>query len=385
MKNVLVVFGGRSAEHDVSIVTALVAVIPALEASGKYRVMPFYIAPDGGWYAHYKLKDIKTFQGSDFAGFLKKISPAKLFVKDGFYVTLSADPTFIGKQKGVTQQIDVAFPSMHGTYGEDGSLMGLLRMAGVPFVGCDIFASAVAMDKVLTKQVTESAGLPSVKYEWFNRRDWDTDEQGVKKRLGALKLPLFVKPAHLGSSIAITKVEKADQLENAIEVALHYDDKVIVEEGVENLIEVTVPVMGNEEIKTGLVERALNKEELFSFEDKYMHGGKKTGEKSAYSELPAKIDKALIQQSQDLAKAAYKAIGAEGIARIDLLIDGRTNKIYLNEINTLPGSLYHHNWKVAGVSNVELVDKLIELAEERSQRQAQTSYNFESRILGQFE
>lgn len=384
MKSILVVFGGRSAEHDVSIVTAQVAIIPALQASGHYNVVPFYVAKDGNWYSHPKLNDIKTFQSPGFTEWLTKLSTAKVSANGGLEVTSSSESSLIGKKGGATERIDVAFPSMHGTYGEDGSLMGLLRMANVPFVGCDLFASAIAMDKVLTKQVTQAAGLPSVTYEWFARSDWEQDRDSILKRVSHLKLPLFVKPAHLGSSIGITKVDAKDQLENAIEVAVHYDDKVIVEEGVSNLIEVTVPVMGNDELRTGLVEKALNKEALFSFDEKYMFGGKKTGGKSTYSELPAKIDPKLITDSEALAKDAFKAIGGTGIARIDLLIDGKTNKIYLNEINTLPGSLYHHNWKAAGVSNVELVTTLIQLAEERFAEQQRTTYTFDSNIVGQF-
>ncbi len=378
MKNVLVIFGGRSAEHDVSIVTALVSVIPSLKASGKYTVHPLYITQDGSWYCDPSLLDIKTFQNPDFTSQLKKMKKVQLLFDNGLILTW---PSIRTRQ----QKIDVAFTAMHGTYGEDGSLMGLLRMAGVPFVGCDLFASAVAMDKVITKQVTGAVGLPSPRYEWFMRHDWQANQSAVEKKLKSLKYPLFVKPVHLGSSIAITKVQKPDQLVNAIEVALHYDDKVIVEEGVPNLIEVTVPVMGNAEPRVALVERALNKSELFNFEDKYIGQGKKGGgKKGNYSELPAKIDPKLIKASEQMAIAAYRAIGAAGISRVDLLIDGKTGKVYLNEINTLPGALYDHNWRAAGVSGVELVDELIRLAEERFNEQKKINFNFKSNIIGQF-
>jgi len=163
-------------------------------------------------------------------------------------------------------RIDVVFPTMHGTFGEDGSLMGLLRMAGVPFVGCDMTASAVAMDKVLTKQILAQEGIPLAPSIWFTKREWLDESASVLERISKLKLPLFVKPAHLGSSIGITKVKEQSELQNALEVAVHYDDKVLVEEGVRNLIEITLPIMGDDAPRTALVERPLNKTELFDFD-----------------------------------------------------------------------------------------------------------------------
>jgi D-alanine-D-alanine ligase len=245
-----------------------------------------------------------------------------------------------------------------------------------------VAASAVAMDKVLTKQVLEAEGIPVIPYTWFKRKEWQDDNASVLRRIYKLKLPVFIKPVHLGSSIGITKVKKESDLQNAIEVALHYDDKILVEEGVENLIEVTLPVMGDDAPRAALVERPLNQTELFDFDSKYMSGGKKgAGANSAYSVIPADIDEDLTRQIIELGKRVYGIIGCSGIARVDFLINSETKKVYFIEVNTMPGSLYHHNWKKAGVSNIELVLELVRMAENRFRAQENTSFSFRSEIL----
>jgi D-alanine-D-alanine ligase len=376
-KTVAVIFGGRSAEHDVSIITAYVPIIQALNASGEYHPIPVYITTDGAWYSDPAMADLGFFKRPDVADYLATKRQVQLSFENGFHLI------WPGGLRPKRRRIDVVFPSMHGTFGEDGSLMGLLRMAGVPYVGCTLEASAIAMDKVLTKLATEPLGIPSVPYVWFTAHDWarrpDDFRAAIKQKL---KYPLFVKPVHLGSSIAITPVEKPELLENAIEVALHYDDKVIVEQGVQNLIEVTLPIIGNDELIPAHVEEILAK--FFDFEEKYLKGHKKGGggANSGYSNIPAKISPALTKRVQELGEATYRAIGATGIARVDFLIDGKTHQVFMNEVNTLPGSLYVHNWKQKGVSAVELVTRLIRLAEERHQLEKRKTYVFKSDILG---
>lgn len=374
-KTVAVIFGGRSAEHDVSIITAHVPIIQSLLATGEFNVVPIYIAKDGSWYSDKAMNEMVFFKNPNFEEMLKKQKRLQLSFENGLKLI---HPGITSK----TMSVDIVFPAMHGTFGEDGSLMGLLRMAEVPFVGCDIFASAVAMDKALTKQVVSTEGIPVVPFVWFTKHDWETRKEKFKKDIAKLTYPLFVKPVHLGSSIAITKVKEEMQIENAIEVALHYDDKVLVEEGVENLIEVTLPIMGNDELKLGAIERPLNNTEFFNFNDKYMSGGKKGGGvNTEYSEVPANIDKKLADKVEQYGKATYRVLGCSGIARIDFLIDSSTGEVYVNEVNTLPGSLYHHNWKKAGVSNIELVASLVRLAEERSQDEQKVTRTFGSDIL----
>jgi len=255
-------------------------------------------------------------------------------------------------------------------------------MADVPFVGCDLTASAVAMDKALTKKVLEAENIPVVPYIWFTKSDWDKGKDDYIRMISELKWPLFVKPVHLGSSIAISKVKDVFELRNAIEVAFHYDDKVLVEESVENLIEVTLPIMGNDELRLAIIERPLNRTDFFDFSDKYLTGGKKSGGANSHrTEIPAKIDKALSDKVRDLGKKTYRVLGCSGTARVDFLIDNSISQVYVNEVNTLPGSLYHHNWRKAGVSSVDLVTGLIDLAEERFASRKGTTHTFDSDIL----
>src|SRR3989344_323402 len=377
MKTIAVIFGGRSAEHDVSIITAHIPIIDSLLASGKFDVWPVYITKDGSWYADKAMNDLSFFKQPEWEERLVKWKKVQLSFDNGLKLVW---PGLTSKKLA----IDVVFPSMHGTLGEDGSLMGLLRMANVPFVGCDIFASAVAMDKVLTKQVVTAEGLSVVPYVWFTRTQWATKRQELLAAVGKLRMPLFVKPVHLGSSIGIAKAKNPVELENAIEVALRYDDKVLVEEAIEPLIEVTLPIMGNDEVRTAECERPLNRTEFFDFKDKYLSGGKKgggSGVNSAYSEVPADIEDGLTRQVKELRVKVYGVLGCTGIARVDFLIHADTKKIYVNEVNTLPGSLYHHNWKKAGVSNMELVLELVRLAEERFFAPKDTTHAFKTDIL----
>ena len=251
VKTIAVIFGGRSTEHDVSIVTAISSIIKPLELSRQYKVEPIYISKDGSWYWDQKLKDITLYQGGGIEDFVQRAPKVHFLFDDGLVLVKSSQ--FAGRK--MYKKIDVVFPAMHGTHGEDGELMGVLEMAGVPYVGCGVAASAIAMDKVLAKQVTQSAGLPSTPWTWCYTSDFSKDPTAILKQIEKLKYPLFVKPAHLGSSIGISKVDSKDGLMNALEVAAHYDDKIIVEQGVQNLIEVTLPVMGNEEPIPSLLER----------------------------------------------------------------------------------------------------------------------------------
>jgi D-alanine-D-alanine ligase len=374
-KTIGVVFGGRSVEHDVSIITAHNPIIDSLLASNKYEVVPIYISKSGSWYSTGEMNDINYFR-SGLEEKLSKLKPLSLDINAG--LTLIESGTFGSKKT----KIDIVFPAMHGTNGEDGSLMGLLRMANVPFVGCDLSASAVAMDKVLTKEVAENAGIKVVPYIWFTKHDFETDRNKVLEKIKHLKYPLFIKPVHLGSSIGISKVKSESELQNALEVALHYDEKVLVEEGVQNLIEVTLPIMGNDDPVQASIERPLNKTEFFDFSDKYLSQGKKVGGVNQnYSEIPAKIDDELSKKVIESGLATYNVLGCTGIARVDFLIDSETRDVFVNEVNTLPGSLYQHNWKQSGVSNIELVERLVSLALERFEALSKETFVFNSSIL----
>lgn len=388
MKTVAVIFGSRSTEHDVSIVTALATIIKPLELSGQYRVEAVYIAKDGSWYWDEKLKDISLYQSGGIEEFMRKAPKVHLLFDDGLVLVKSSQ--FAGRK--MYRKIDIAFPATHGTHGEDGELMSILEMANVAYVGCGPEASVIAMDKVLAKQVTEANGIPSTPWVWFSANDLARQPKAVLEKIKPLKYPLFIKPAHLGSSIGITRVSQPDQLMNALEVAAHYDDKIIVEQAVNNLVEVTVPIMGNDELTPAYVEQPLAKaDDFFDFDTKYMQGGKKgkagKGAKSGaqgYSKIPADIPKQLYDKAEGQALAVYRSIGCSGISRVDLLIDTKAGDVFFNEVNPLPGGLYAHNWRQKGISNVALVEKLVELALERHTNRQRLHTTFNTNYLKQF-
>jgi len=387
MKTIAVIFGGRSTEHDVSIITALSSVIKPLELTKKFKVEAVYISKDGNWYSDERLKDVKTYQTDIIDQIVTKTQPVLLSLNDGLSLI---KPKSAGRKKVIN--IDVVFPAMHGTHGEDGELMGLLEMARVPYVGCDVPASVIAMDKVLSKQVATEQNIPSTPWVWFYSADFEKNEAKIKEEISKLRYPLFVKPAHLGSSIGITRVDKQEDLNNALEVAAFYDNKVIVEQGVSNLIEVTLPIMGNKEPIPALLEMPVtNPDDFFNFDQKYIRGGGKKGGKSGgtkgsqgYSQVPAEIGQELTDKAIKLGLDVYRAIGCNGTSRVDMLIDSKTSEVFFNEINPLPGSLYSHNWNKAGVSNVELVSKLVDYAEESFASKHKHATTFDTSFLRQF-
>lgn len=389
MKTIAVIFGSRSVEHDVSIVTAISSIIKPLELTKHYKVEAVYIAKNGAWYWDDKLKDITLFSSDKIQDFLHKTSPASVQFDGG--MTLIKSSGIAGRK--TARKVDIVFPATHGTFGEDGALMGLLDMAGLPYIGCGVGASAVAMDKVLSKEIAEANNLPTPKYRHYYRRDLERNiNQTIKEVENSLKYPMFVKPVNLGSSIGISRVNNVSELRNGLEVAAHYDEHVLIEEAVGNLIELTLPIMGNQDLTPALLEKPMTKpEDFFDFDAKYLNGGKKGGGKKGgikgsqgYSEVPAKLPGDLYKKAEAMALEIYRALGCEGIARVDLLVDEKANKVYFNEVNPLPGSLYNHNWQRAGISPVELVQRLVQLAEERFVRRQKLATAFSTNFLKQF-
>jgi D-alanine-D-alanine ligase len=255
-------------------------------------------------------------------------------------------------------------------------------------------AAVLSMDKVVTKQMAVAHGLPTSKFVYFTNKELEQNpSEALKRATKALEYPLFVKPAHLGSSIAITRVKNDTELRNALEVAARYDDKIIVEEAVQNLVEVTLPIIGNHDLTPAYLEQPLlNADDFFDFETKYMGNGKKMGGAKAggkrgaqgYSKIPADLPKALYDKAEAIGLAVYRALGCSGMARVDMLIDSKTNEIFVNEVNPLPGSLYAHNWRQKGISNVELVLRMVDMAEERARERQSLSTVFSTNFLKQF-
>jgi D-alanine-D-alanine ligase len=264
MKTVAVIFGGRSAEHDVSIITAISSIVRPLQLTKQYRIEAVYISKAGAWYWDEKLKDINLFTSGDIQDFMHRNKPASVQFDGG--MTLVKGTGIAGRK--TQRSIDIVFPAMHGTYGEDGSLMGLLDMAGIPYVGCGLSASAIAMDKVLAKMIVQEQGGLVTAFQSYSRTELERNAQQIVQTITAtLSFPLFIKPAHLGSSIGISRATNEAELRNGLEVAAHYDDKVLVEEAVQNLIEVTLPILGNDELRPALLEQPLTKpDDFFDFD-----------------------------------------------------------------------------------------------------------------------
>ena len=379
-KNIGVFFGSGSTEHDISIITAQL-IISGLKGLG-YSVTPVYIAKDGKWMLGEDLGNLKLFTAAN-----SKPEDDKKYFE--YYLDLEQSVgKMVFKKKGLTGKsvtVDLAFPAFHGTYGEDGTMQGLFEMFGIPYVGCGVPASAIAMDKALTKIVIKNAEIPTTKFISFTKQEWLSEAENFKLKIkNSLIWPVFVKPVHLGSSIGIGKVKNQDlkDLENKIEVALHYDNKVIVEEGVENVMDVTCCVIGNEDLIASELQESVFENDLFDFADKYLNdGGAQTGQAKNSLVIPARLDEATTQAIKDSAKKVYVALGATGIARVDFLFDKQTKKFYANEVNPLPGTLYHHLWKASGIELPQLLEKLIIYAHENYQTKRQVNLSFESSFL----
>lgn len=378
MKNIGVFFGSRSAEHDISIITAQL-IIGGLKGLG-YQVTPVYVSKKGQWLIGEDLGNLKMFtsptggvedEGKYNQYFLdmEKSQGKMVFTKKGLL--------------GKSITIDVAFPAFHGTYGEDGTVQGLFEMLGVPFVGCGVSASSIAMDKALTKIVIQNAGVHVTKFVSFTKNEWVENQQSVNKQISSqLKYPLFVKPVHLGSSIGIGKAKDEKELIQKIEVALHYDDKVIVEEAVENLMDVTCCLIGNQNPRASVLQESVFKKDLFNFEDKYIsEGGAQTGKATSNLVIPARLDEATTKAIQETAVKVYKALECTGISRVDFLFNKQSKEFFVTEVNPLPGTLYHHLWKASGLELGDLLKELLKLAEEQYNYKKQFTYSFESSVL----
>jgi len=376
MTTIGVFFGSRSPEHDVSILTGQL-IISGLKKCG-YNVIPVYIDKKGKWYSDPKLASMKFFTQNQ-VDLDKKL--------EGFNIDFNKSTGKMVKQSGFLKSntvFDIAFPTFHGQNGEDGTFQGLCEMLNVPYVGCDVTSSAITMDKVLTKMIYKANNIPTVDFVSLNLNEWRLDKKSVLQKIKSLNLPVIIKPARLGSSIGISKAKNQKELEFGIEVALHYDEKVIVEKAVEDLMDVTCCLIGNDDPTPSLLQESVFSSGFFSYEDKYLKGGgAQTGKATQSIIIPARLDKKTTKEIQKAAKKAYKIIGCSGIARVDFLYDKKTKKWYANEINTLPGTLYHHLWKKTGIEFEDLLKKLISFAEEKYQKKKQITYTFNSNILTQ--
>jgi D-alanine-D-alanine ligase len=356
-----VLFGGRSGEHEVSLVSAA-SVIRALDPE-KYEAVPIGITKDGRWLV-----------GTG----AQKLLPEVL--KSGERVSLPPDPTaaaLIPLAQGPghpSVAVDVVFPVLHGTFGEDGTVQGLLELAGLPYVGAGVLASAVGMDKDVQKRLFEQAGLPIVPFLAVRRSEWESERATVLRRIKKkLRFPVFVKPATLGSSVGMTRVKAAHELSAALDMAAEFALKVLVERGV-NGREIEVSVLGNDDVRASIPGEIVPHREFYDYTAKYLEEG-------TALVIPAPLTKKQVATFQDYAIRAFRAIDGAGMARCDFFLERRTGKIFVSELNTIPGftaiSMYPKLWEASGLTYPNLIDRLIQLALELHREKARTKYSIE--------
>lgn len=359
-----VIFGGRSAEHEVSLVSAA-SVMRALDPV-KYEILPIGISPDGKWLS-----------SSDALKLLMAKIPLDRYPEH----TIVPNPQkqgLVSLNRSLTSpalyHVDVIFPVLHGTYGEDGTIQGLLELANLPYVGAGVLGSAVGMDKVIQKQLLAAAKLPVTPGFSFLVSEFLRNPRAILKLIEArLRYPCFIKPANLGSSIGISMARNGKELSSAIDLAAQYDRKILVERAVRNAREIECSVLGNEHPEASVPGEIIPSGEFYDYDSKYVDGNSK-------AIIPAKLPAGVIRKIRQHAVASFKALDCEGMARVDFLVSRGTNKIYVNEINTIPGftsiSMYPKLWEASGLPYPELLDRLILLAIERhhAKQRLKTTY-----------
>ncbi len=378
-KRVGVVFGGRSVEHEVSVITGM-QVIENIDKT-KYEVVPIYISKEGKWLTGESLMDFENFKNDNLKN-LKEIIMTPVYNDNKLY----SHPETIGfLGKKLSENVDVVFTALHGTNAEDGTVQGLLELIDIPYTGAGVLSSAVGMDKVTMKDVYRAHGLPIVDYTWFFRKKWLTDKEAVindvEQKLG---YPVFVKPANLGSSVGITKAKDREKLIEAIEIAIRYDRKIIIEKSVENPREINCAVMGyNDDVKASLCEEPVGWKDLLTYEDKYISSNSK-GSKSGGRNIPADLPEEKTKLIQETAKKAFMAIDCRGNARIDFLLD-QEGTVFVNEINTLPGSVAYYLWEPMGISFKDLISELIDIALAAHKEKNENMYSYDVDLFKRIE
>lgn len=396
-------FGGKSVEHEISVITMNQA-INSLDPE-KYEVVPIYISKTGEMYTGDDLLDLYSFR--DMEVLLKRCYKVSV-IRNGKQVQVVRTPApLIGRR--VLNTIDVAFPIVHGTNCEDGTVAGFLNLLDLPYVGPDIMASSIGMDKILQKKVLKESGIPVVEYVHFYSMDYIKDEESILKEVEEkLEYPVIVKPGNLGSSVGIKKAYNKAELEEAIEFSMEFADRIIVEQAITDLKEINCAVLGNlSNSEVSVCEEPFFTDDILSYTDKYIGDGKtkggtingskvvspkvagvKSGLKSGNSgnqfvnkKIPADLSKEQETEVQSLTKEVFKVLGCSGFARVDFLVDKKTGKVYVNEINTIPGALSFYLWEASGKAFEEQLDKAISIALRRYKERENLTFSYDQNIL----
>jgi D-alanine-D-alanine ligase len=384
-----VVFGGRSGEHEVSLLSAA-SILKAIDRK-KFDVVPIGITKSGHWLTAGAAQELLEGNGADAARLpepKKKLRAGDPAATPGARVLAKGQPTLLAPEPAAVssdsalggQSLDVVFPVLHGTFGEDGTIQGLFELAGIAYVGSGVLGSSAGMDKDVMKRLFAQAGLPIVRHVTLLRAEWESSPRKSIARIeGALKYPVFVKPANLGSSVGISKVHNRKELAPALNLAAKYDRKLVIEQGVGGKTkarELEVAVLGNDAPEASVVGEIIPGKEFYDYEAKYLSEG-------SVPVIPARLSRAETRQIREMAVAAFRACDLSGLSRVDFLMepDGK-RRIFLNEVNTLPGftsiSMYPKLWQASGVGYKQLITRLLELAMERQAEKNRTSYSLES-------
>ena len=385
--NIAVFFGGESVEHEVSIISAHQA-IEALDKN-KYNVIPVYVSKERKLYVSDLLKDISNYK--DLKHLISQCTQVSITSEDNRVVIRPVKPSLFGPKELGT--IDVAIPVMHGTNGEDGTIQGFFEMLKVPYAGCDLYGAAIGQDKVLQKNVLNDNNLPITNWFWVYGSEMDTHQSEILDKVHRLIYPVIIKPARTGSSVGISIAHNDEEYLVCFDEARQYDEKIITEKVVKPMREINCSVVGDSySCVASVLEEvsSVSQDELLSFSDKYLGGSKSAksegskGMASTARIVPAPLTDEQTRLIQQLAKETFRVLGTAGVCRIDFLMDADTKKVYVNEINTIPGSLAFYLWKAAGVSFSELMDKLVELALDRERRRSKMTFSYETNILSNF-
>ncbi|MBD5175582.1 MAG: D-alanine--D-alanine ligase [Bacteroidales bacterium] len=373
-----VFFGGRSTEHEISVISANQA-MAAIDRD-KYDVVPVYITKQGRWYTGDALTDVKNYR--DIPALLKQCTEVYMRSILGDYTLYAAERKMFKSDK--VAALDVAIPVLHGSNGEDGTFEGVLETIGLPYAGCNTLASANGMDKITMKMILAADGIPVVDYVWFTDKQWfahrDELTEKIESRLG---YPVIVKPANLGSSVGIGRATNREELAERIADAERYSARIIVEKMVENLQEINCSVLGDcDDYRTSVLEEPIKSGEILSYTDKYMGGSKDNrGMHASAKRIPADLPADETERIRHLAGETFRVLSCHGVSRVDMMIDAKTRDIYVNEINTIPGSLSFYLWEAAGLKFTDLMDQLVKLAFKRQRDASQKTVSYDSNIF----
>lgn len=376
--NIGVFFGGCSTEHEISVISASQA-MSAIDRS-VYDVTPVYITKQGHWYTGDALFDVSNYR--DIPSLLEKCTEVYMEpVRDDYNLYTRKKKLF---GSNVYTTLDVAIPVLHGAYGEDGTFEGILDAIAIPYAGCNVLASANGMDKITMKMILQASDVPVVDYVWFTDKQWFAQKDAliakIEKELG---YPVIVKPANLGSSVGIGRAKDRTQLIDRINDAERYSTRIIVEHMIENLHEVNCSVLGDcDDYKTSVCEEPIKSGEILSYEDKYMGGTKGAkGMQASQKRIPADLPVEVSDRIRFLAGETFRVLSCHGVSRVDVIIDADNGNIYVNEINTIPGSLSFYLWEATGLPFDKLMDTLVKLALKRKREQSKKTISYDQNIF----